>query len=460
MSVDVSDIIAGQKAFFASGSTRPLTWRVAALKKLRDALYSEEAIFLEALKQDLGKPPAEAWSSEIGFVVREIDHALKHLSAWTRPRKVRPPLLFFPSNSRIVPEPKGVVLVIAPWNYPLQLLLAPLVGSIAAGNCAVLKPSELAAETSRALAAVIGRRFDPCEVSVAEGGADTAAELLAQEFDHVFFTGSARVGRIVMAAAAKKLTPVTLELGGKNPCIVDRDVDVAVAARRIAWGKYINAGQTCVAPDYLLVPPGLKKPVIDGLRRAIGEFYGADPRRSADYARIVNDGHFSRLADLLGEGKIVIGGGTDRSKRYVAPTVIDAISWKSRIMEEEIFGPILPVLEYDGIDRAIAEVNARPRPLALYFFSRDKWNQERMVRETSSGGVCVNDTILQILISALPFGGVGPSGMGSYHGKASFDTFTHHKSVMVRSFRPDFRQRYPPYRASLSVLKNITRWLE
>ena len=459
MSAAVSEIVARQRSFFAGASTRALSGRIAALKALRRLLVSEEAAFLDALKQDLGKPPAESWLGEIGFVLGEIDRALKSLPSWTRPERARTPLLLLPARSRVVPEPKGVVLIVGPWNYPLQLLLAPLVGALAAGNCAVLKPSELAAATSRALSSAVGRHFDPRLVAVVEGGAETVSALLEESFDHVFFTGSARVGRIVMASAAKTLAPVTLEMGGKNPAIVDRDVDLAVASRRIAWAKFFNAGQTCVAPDYLLVPPARKPGLIEGLREAIGEFYGEDPRLSPDYARIVSDAHFSRLASLLREGRIVVGGATDRSARYIAPTVVEGVAADGRIMAEEIFGPILPVLECDSLEESIAFVNARPRPLALYYFSRDRGRQERVVRETSSGGVCLNDAIVHILNPDLPFGGGGASGMGSYHGKASFEAFTHRKSVMARSLRWDFRRRYPPYRTPLAVLKRLSRRL-
>lgn len=459
MNRTLDGLVEGQRRFFASGATRSPAWRIGALEKLKAALVTNEDLFLATLKKDLGKPPAEAYAGEIGFVLNEIAYALSRLASWMRPRKARTPIGFFPAVSRVFPEPKGTVLIIGPWNYPLQLVLSPLVGALAAGNCAVLKPSETAPATSRALAGVLGGVFDPSAVAVAEGGPETAATLLEGKFDHIFFTGSARVGRIVMEAAAKNLTPATLELGGKNPCILGRDADVATAARRIAWGKFFNAGQTCVAPDYLLVPPEIKQALIRALRQAVEGFYGPDPRRSPDYARIVNRRHFSRLAGLLGEGDIVIGGETDPSELYIAPTVIDKATWQHRAMEEEIFGPILPVLEYEGLPAAIAEVNARARPLALYFFSKNRKKQREIIRKTSSGGIGINDTILHILSPELPFGGVGQSGMGSYHGKASFDIFTHFKSVMTRHFRPDFRQRYPPYRTPLGLLKKFTRML-
>jgi len=455
----ITDIVAAQKRFFADGTTRSIAWRINSLKKLKAAINENEALFLDALNKDMGKPAIEAYTSEIGFVLNEIDYALKKLHSWSRPRKAKTPLIWFPAASRVFPEPKGAALIIGPWNYPIGLLLTPLVGAIAAGCVAILKPSEMAAESSRAVADVIQKTFDESSVSVIEGGADIAGILLKEKFDHIFYTGGARVGKIVMAAAAKHLTPITLELGGKNPCIVDREVDCAVAARRIAWGKFFNAGQTCVAPDYLLVPSDLKASLLDKLEESIRAFYGLDPERSPDYARIINDRHFARLHDLMGEGTVAIGGEENPENRYIAPTVIDNVGWKSRIMAEEIFGPILPVVEYTDLTEAIAAVNARPRPLALYFFSTNRTNRRRIIRETSSGGVCFNDTVIQITTPQLPFGGIGQSGMGSYHGRASFDTFTHYRSVMSRSLRLDLPLRYPPYRTSLRVLKKILRFL-
>lgn len=459
MKKSIPDIVAAQKRSFADGNTRSIDWRINSLKKLKAALNENEALFLDALKKDMGKPATEAYTSEIGFVLNEIDYALKHLHSWIRPRKVRTPLIWFPAASRVYPQPQGAVLIIGPWNYPIGLLLAPLVGALAAGCVAIIKPSEIAAESSRALAGVIRKTFDESSVAVIEGGADTSGQLLEEEFDHIFYTGGGRVGKIVMSAAAEHLTPVTLELGGKNPCIIDREVDCRRAARRIAWGKFFNAGQTCVAPDYLLVPPELKASLIEELKEAIRTFYGPDPEESPDYARIINDRHFSRLYDLLGEGTVAIGGEADPGSRYIAPTVIDSVSWKSRIMDEEIFGPILPVIEYTDLAEAIAAVNARPRPLALYFFSKSRTNQRRIIRETSSGGVCLNDTVIQIVTPHLPFGGIGPSGLGSYHGRASFDTFTHYRSVMTGSLRLDLPLRYPPYRTPLRILKKILRFL-
>ncbi|HOO78059.1 MAG TPA: aldehyde dehydrogenase family protein [bacterium] len=459
MKKSIPEIVAGQRACFQGGFTRSPAWRKAALAKLKSALGRNEKKLLAALRKDLGKAAVEAYTSEVGFVLAEIDYALRHLGAWSRSRKPMPPLLWFPSETRIVPEPKGVVLIIGPWNYPVALCLSPLVGALAAGCTAVVKPSEVASESSRAIAEVIGETFGDDSIAVVEGGAAAAGLLLEEEFDHIFYTGGPRVGKIVMAKAAEHLTPVTLELGGKNPCIVDREVDCSVAARRIAWGKFFNAGQTCVAPDYLLVPAELKDPMIENLKKAIVEFYGPDPRHSPDYARIINERHLSRLLSLLEEGDIVVGGGADRENRYLAPTVIDNVNWDNRIMGEEIFGPILPVIGYGDLAEATGAVNARPAPLALYFFSRNRERQRMVIRETRSGGACINDTIIQILPRRLPFGGIGPSGMGSYHGRATFDTFTHYRSVVTRSFRFDVPLRYPPYRTSLDQVKKFFRFL-
>jgi acyl-CoA reductase-like NAD-dependent aldehyde dehydrogenase len=347
------------------------------------------------------------------------------------------------------------VLIISPWNYPFQLMISPLVGAIAAGNCAIIKPSELAANTSRIVTQITEKTFDPAYITSIEGGVETSQELLAEKFDHIFFTGGTKIGQIVMEAAAKHLTPVTLELGGKSPCIVDSNVHIEHAAKRIAWGKFINAGQTCIAPDYLLVDRTIKNDLLTSIKQCIQEFYGDDPAKSPDYGRIINQRHFERLASFLSEGQPYIGGQTNPEERYIAPTVIDGVDWDAPVMEEEIFGPILPVLEYSDLSEAIAKINERPKPLALYVFSKDQQKQERVLRETSSGGVCINDTVMQVGVSELPFGGVGSSGIGSYHGKASFDTFSHQKSVLKRSFLLDLDWRYAPYQGKLKLIKRI-----
>lgn len=454
---DIAGLVRGQREFFAGGGTRGLEARAESLGKLQRLLREGEAELLAALKADLGKPETEAYLSEIAFVEGEIALALKKLKSWNRPRRVRTGWLTFPASGRIYPSPYGTALIIGPWNYPLQLLLAPLAGALAAGNTAVLKPSELAPATSRTLARLIGERFNPGLLAAVEGGAETARDLLEQPFDCIFYTGSSRVGRLVMAAAAKNLAPVTLELGGKNPCIIDRGFDLKLAARRIAWGKFFNAGQTCVAPDYLLLPRELESRFLEELEAAIHSFYGDDPRSSPDYGRIVNGKHFARLAGLLEGVEVVFGGESDPSERYLAPTVVRDVPAGHPLLEEEIFGPILPVLPCDTLDEALNFVKCLPRPLALYFFSSDRDHQRRVIAGTSSGGICLNDTISQILPPSLPFGGVGESGMGSYHGRASFETFSRPRSVLTRSSRLDPRFRYPPYRTPLKTLKRLMK---
>lgn len=450
----ISSIIQQQRQFFASGKTKDVAFRLEQLKRLKQAIVDNQAAILEAVNADLNKPEFEAYATEIG-VVREIDYAIKHLKSWVKPKKVSTSIEQFPSSACIYPEPLGVVLIISPWNYPFQLMISPLVGAIAAGNCAIIKPSELAANTSRIVTQITEKTFDPSYITSIEGGVETSQQLLAEKFDHIFFTGGTKIGQIVMEAAAKHLTPVTLELGGKSPCIVDSNVHIEHAAKRIAWGKFINAGQTCIAPDYLLVDRTVKNDLLTSIKQCIQEFYGDDPAKSPDYGRIINQRHFERLASFLNEGQPYIGGQINPEERYIAPTVIDGVDWDTPIMEEEIFGPILPVLEYSDLSEAIAKINERPKPLALYLFSKDQQKQQRVLRETSSGGVCINDTVMQVGVSELPFGGVGSSGIGSYHGKASFDTFSHQKSVLKRSFLLDLDWRYAPYQGKLKLIKRI-----
>jgi aldehyde dehydrogenase (NAD+) len=358
---------------------------------------------------------------------------------------VRTPAIQWPASSAIHPEPYGVCLIVAPWNYPFQLAVAPLIAAIAAGNCAVVKPSELAPLTSATLDRILRQAFNPSHVAVVEGDSSVSRALLDEPFDKIFFTGSTRVGKIVMKAAARHLTPVTLELGGKSPCIVADDAHLPLAARRIAWGKFINAGQTCVAPDYLLVQENVKDELLAGIEASIRTFYGENPAKSADYARIINRGHFDRLVALLKTGPIRTGGNTDAQDRYIAPTVLDPVCWNDPIMGEEIFGPLLPVISFSSLNEAVEAVKTRPAPLALYFFGNSKAAREKVIGGISFGGGCVNDTLVHLGSPHLPFGGVGQSGMGSYHGKAGFDAFSHRKSVLKRGAFPDAPVRYPPF---------------
>jgi aldehyde dehydrogenase (NAD+) len=433
-----------------TGVVRSVTDRETQLRQMRRMLVEQEAVFSAALAADLGKSSIEAYSTEIGFTLSEVDHTLKHIRAWTQPTRVRLPLHLRPGNARILQEPLGTVLIIAPWNYPLQLLLAPLIPALAAGNTAVLKPSEVAPATAAALAEQLPRYLDERAVQVVTGGVQETTELLAQPFDHIFYTGNGSVGRVVMMAAAQHLTPVTLELGGKSPAIVTNSADIEVSARRIAWGKFVNAGQTCVAPDYVLVQEGIHDRFVDALRSAITGFYGDDPAASPDYGRIVNERHHARLTALLDRGgfeSIAIGGGHDAGTRYLAPTVLTGVKPDAAVMDEEIFGPILPVLPFGELDEAIAFVNGRPKPLALYVFANREAAVDRVVSQTSAGGVTVNHTLLHLAVADLPFGGVGPSGMGAYHGEAGFRVFSHAKPVLQRPTKPDPKLAYPPYTA-------------
>lgn len=447
---DIAPRVQAARDAFDRGATRPVAWRRATLEHLRDLITQREERLLDALAADFGKPRPEAWLTEVGFTVSDIEHTLANLPLWMRPEKVPTPVAFKPGKSEIVREPVGVTCVIAPWNYPVQLLLLPMVAAIAAGNAVVGKPSELAPNTATELTDLLLALDDPA-VTVVEGGVAETTELLAQRFDHILYTGNSRVARIVMRAAAEHLTPVTLELGGKSPAIVSRNANVKVAAKRIAWGKFVNAGQTCIAPDYVLVERPVHDELVAAIGEAITEFYGADPQASADFARIVNEPHFHRIEKLLDSGTVAVGGQTDADTRYIAPTVLTGVTMDDPVMGEEIFGPVLPVIAVDSLEDATRLVNEGSakgdKPLALYTFSEHDADNEAIVAGTTSGGVCVNGTLLHISNPNLPFGGIGESGMGAYHGKYGFDTFSHHRSVHSRSTRLDPSLMYPPYTA-------------
>lgn len=452
---DIRRILARQRTFFAGGKTLDVKFRIDALKKLREAVTIHENDILEALRKDLNKSAFEAYATEIGMVRKELDGAIKKLPKWVRKKRVRTPLIHFLSSSYMVPEPYGVVLIMSPWNYPFQLTFAPLAGAIAAGNCAVVKPSSYSPNTSRLLKDMLGECFGEEYVAVVEGGREANRELLEQKFDYIFFTGSVKVGKVVMEAASKHLTPVTLELGGKSPCIVDKSADIELAARRIIWGKCLNSGQTCVAPDYLLVHRSVKEQLIKAMKKYITEFYGGNPCQNPEYPRIINEKHFNRLRGLMTDGRILAGGEVNEETLQISPTVIDQVSWDSQVMQEEIFGPILPVIEFSDMREVITAVKSRPKPLALYLFTNDKEVERRIIRNVSFGGGCINDTIIHLATSYMPFGGVGESGMGRYHGKWSFDTFSHEKSIMKKSNLFDIKLRYPPYGDKLNLLKRI-----
>jgi aldehyde dehydrogenase (NAD+) len=453
-----AETIHKQRDFFHTSQTKEVSFRIQQLKTLKQAIIENEAAIFNALKADLNKPVVESFNAEILLVIKEIEYAIKNIKNWTKPKKAEVPWQFFPASAKIYPEPLGVVLIIGAWNYPFQLVVAPLIGAIAAGNCAIIKPSEIASHTSNLVAEIFEKYFDKSYLAAIEGGVETSQTLLAEKFDHIFFTGGAAVGKIVMQAAAKQLTPVTLELGGKSPCIVDSNIDLKIAARRITWGKFFNAGQTCLAPDYLLVDKKIKDNLLDEIKKCLQEFYGENPAKSPDYARIINQKQFDRLVNYLKylkNGKIIIGGETTSEERYIAPTIIDSVSWEDAIMQEEIFGPILPVIEFTDIAEAINIINSQPKPLALYLFSQNQNLQKQVISETSFGGGCINHTIIHYAVPSIPFGGIGNSGIGSYHGKASFDTFSHYKSVLKKPFLLDVKVLYPPYEGKLSLLRRI-----
>jgi aldehyde dehydrogenase (NAD+) len=430
-----AELVARLRATFRTGTTRPVDWRTGQLRRMRTLLTEHGETFAAALQADLGKSPTEAYRTEIDFVVREIDHTLEHLDGWLRPEPAPVPEFLGNASAWTQYDPLGVVLVVAPWNYPLQLLLAPVAGALAAGNAVVVKPSELAPATSAAVARLLPRYLDTDAVAVVEGGVPDSTALLEQRFDHILYTGNGTVGRVVMAAAARHLTPVTLELGGKSPAFVDRGTDPDTVAARLAAGKFLNAGQTCVAPDYVLTDPGTARALEGALARAVEGLYGPDAAASPEYGRIVNERHFDRLTALLGSGRRVTGGEHDRATKYIAPTVLAGVSPDAPVMREEIFGPILPIVEVAGLDEAIAFINDRDKPLALYAFTESETTRERLAAETSSGGLGFGLPLAHLTVSDLPFGGVGESGMGSYHGRYSIETFSHRKAVLAEPRR-------------------------
>ncbi|MEK3885425.1 aldehyde dehydrogenase [Paenibacillus sp. PL2-23] len=452
------------RAFFRNGRTAEAAFRIQQLTKLKQAIVSYERELLDALYQDLRKNEAEAYGSEIGIVLSSITHMTKKLRGWMKPRRIRTPLQLFGTSSRVMMEPYGTVLIIGPFNYPVQLVLEPLVGAIAAGNCAIVKPSESTPRVSAVLARLVADTFDPGYIRVVEGEKEITSALIHAPFDYIFFTGSTAVGKLVMEAAAQNLVPVTLELGGKSPVIVDRTANVALAAKRIAWGKLMNAGQTCIAPDYVLVEKSVKEALLKELRETIRTFYGDNPQESGDYGRMVNARQYDRLAAILDADRdmIVSGGRTSRGDLYMEPTLLDLGDASGKAadaasMADELFGPILPVISYTHLDEALDWVRNRSKPLALYVFSEDRAVQDRVLGSLSFGGGCVNDTISHIINPSLPFGGVGASGMGAYHGKHSFELFSHRKSVLKRSTRFETGILFPPYGDKLKWIRKVLK---
>ncbi len=452
-------ISAQQKTYFLNGRTRDLSHRIEKLKELKHSIRRHEADIFDALKKDLGKPAFESYASEIGLLYDEVNHALKHLRAWARPQRVPTPIVHFPSTSYMQYEPKGVVLIIAAWNYPVQLILNPLFAAVAAGNCVVVKPSEFAPASALVVEKIIRAVFPPEHVAVAQGEGHEIVPMMMSffRFDHILYTGSVGVARKIAAEAAKDLIPVTLELGGKSPCIVDASGDLKVAARRIVWGKFFNAGQTCISPDYVLADRRIKKEFTELLLKTIREMYGEDPGNEIDMSKIIDDRHFVRLEKLLSSGRILFGGKTDREKRFIQPTLMEVDGIKTPLMEEEIFGPILPVVGYDTADDAIDFVRQHPYPLSLYVFTKDRKFEKRILSELPFGNGAVNNTMIHYANPELPFGGIEYSGIGAYHGKSGFEAFSHRKSIIRSGTWLDIPIKYPPFAGKLKWLRLFQR---
>jgi len=456
--MNIEQTLSAMREFFDTNTTKDVRFRINALRKLHTAIKQYEQQILHALKTDLCKHEFEAYATEIGFVLHEISYAIKHIKRWTRPKKVKTPFMHFKSNSRIYSEPYGVVLIISPWNYPFNLTLTALVGAIAAGNCVCLKPSEHSAATSDIIDKIIGESFSPNFIKVIKGGADTSKQILEHRFDYIFFTGSTTVGKLVYASAAKNLTPVTLELGGKSPCIVDESAKIDLAAKRIIWGKLLNAGQTCVAPDHVYIRKSVKEQFLASAQKYITRFLGEAPEKNPDFPKIINEKHFQRLCLLLTNGTTIVGGQINKDHRKIAPTILTDITESSPIMKEEIFGPILPVLEYENLDELITLLKQKPKPLALYLFTTNTKTEQKVKTQLSFGGGAINDTMVHLATAHMPFGGVGQSGIGSYHGKSTFDTFSHHKGIMKKSNCFDINLRYPPYKTKR--IKTVKRFMK
>ncbi|GGA67707.1 aldehyde dehydrogenase [Ornithinibacillus halotolerans] len=453
----IKELVQSQRKFFLSEATFDYDFRIKQLRALRSMLEKYEKSIYQALKQDLNKAQYDAFTTEIGFVYNEIKHTEKHLKEWMKDEPVDAPVTHKGTKSFIRKEPYGVTLIIAPWNYPLQLTLAPAIGAIAAGNTVIVKPSEFSPSTSSLVAKMIGETFDPKFFAVVEGAQETSEALLNERFDYIFFTGSTAVGKIIMREASKHLTPVTLELGGKSPAIIDKDANLSLSAKRIVWGKYTNAGQTCVAPDYVYVHHKIKDKLLKEIKKQITSLYSKKPLENNDFVRIINEKHFNRLSGYLSNGKVAIGGNTDPEQLKIEPTVLEDVSWDDPVMQDEIFGPILPVLTFEQLDDVIVDLKQREKPLALYYFGEKEKKQEKVMTSLSFGGGCINDTLYHLANPNLPFGGVGSSGMGGYHGKHSFNTFSHQKSILKHTTKFDLPLRYGGGKLALSVIKKIMK---
>lgn len=448
-----------QRQFFNTGKTKDIEFRLQQLNKLKQLIIDNQAKILEALKKDLNKSSFEAYATEVTFVLRDLDHVIKSLRKWAKPEKVKTPLFHQLGSSWIQSEPLGVTYVIAPWNYPFQLLIAPVIGAMAAGNTVIMKPSRMSENTCVLIEQLINTSF-PEEYMKVITNFQTTQELLEEKMDYIFFTGGKEVGTEIYQKAAKNLTPVTLELGGKSPCFVDESIDLNWAIKRLVWGKFTNAGQTCVAPDYFLVDNKFKAKFIENLKKTILEFYGENPKLSPDFGRIITEKHFHRVSGLMKDATIVHGGDTDVSQKYIAPTILDNVKLEDAVMQEEIFGPLMPIIGYDNLDDALKIVNSGGKPLALYVFSENKAYQHKILSETSSGNASINECLMHVGQFNLPFGGVGDSGIGQYHGKLSFDIFSHRKGVLKKSTLSDLPLRFPPYtEGKVNWLNKLMNWL-
>ena len=443
---EINDIVVRQRNYFQTGATLPVDMRIVGLRRLYAAVSQNEKEIQDALKKDLGKSGFESYMCETGLVLEEISYMLKHIRSFSREKRRRTPLAQFPSRSYQKPSPYGVTLIMSPWNYPFMLTLSPLVDALAAGNTAVVKPSAYSPHTSRVILDILSQCFDPRYVAVVTGGRAENTCLLQEHFDYIFFTGSQSVGKEVMRKAAEHLTPITLELGGKSPCIVDKTADLKLAARRIVFGKYLNCGQTCVAPDYVYCHRSIKDRLIKEVQEQIRKQYGSRPLDNPDYGKIINEKHFDRILGLIDKKKVVQGGNSDRKTLGIEPTVLDNVSFSDPVMQEEIFGPLMPVLVFDSLEEVISRVNSMPHPLALYLFTSDKAAAKEITARCGFGGGCINDTIIHLATTEMGFGGFGESGMGAYHGKTGFDTFTHYKSIVDKKTWLDLPMRYQPYR--------------
>lgn len=453
--MEVEKIIKLQRDYFKTGETLNIDFRTRQLKVLRNAIKEYEEEILEALRLDLNKSSLEGYATEIGISLKDIDFAIKNIKKWTKRIYRKTSIINFPSRSFTIREPYGLTLIISPWNYPFNLSIQPLIGAIAGGNCVIVKTSEYSKHTSKVIEKIMSKYFNENYIRVVQGGKEANQSLLKEKFDYIFFTGSTRVGKVVMESASKNLTPITLELGGKSPTIVCSDADIKIASKRIIWGKLINSGQTCIAPDYLLVDSKIKEKLIKEMIKNIIDFYGERPIENEEYGKIINREHFNRLKCYLKSGDVLFGGNFNEETLSIEPTLLDNVSFQDDIMNEEIFGPILPIIEFNKIEETIELIEKNPTPLALYLFTNNKYTEEKILKEISFGGGCINDTVMHVSSHTLPFGGVGKSGVGSYHGKKTFDTFTHEKSILKKSTLIDIPLRYPPYEGKLKWVKKI-----